>query len=163
MAWTTTGNLKGPSGAQGPTGAAGATGAQGVTGATGAPGQSVTIRGTVANAAALPVASGANFDWGYITADTGHLWVNDSGTAWLDVGNITGPAGPTGSQGTAGSTGPTGPQGTAGTAGATGPTGSQGVRGASWYTGSGAPGTITGSAPGDHYLDVVSGTTYDLT
>src|SRR5215472_11303343 len=43
--------------------------------------------------------------------------------------------------------------------GATGPTG---TRGSLWYTGTGAPGTITGSLPGDMYLDTATGDIYQL-
>jgi hypothetical protein len=66
------------------------------------------------------------------------------------IGNIKGP------------TGPQGPQGNAGTAGAAGSNGTNGARGSLWYTGTGAPGTIAGSLPGDQYLDTASGNVYTL-
>lgn len=180
MAWTTVGNLRGPqgpAGAQGPTGPAGADGAtgpqgpqgltgaqgpqgiQGPQGAAGADGKSVTITGTVANAAALPTGLGASdAGKGWIADDTGHLHVW-SGTAFTDVGLVRGPEGPAGTQGPTGptgATGATGPQGPAGPAGATGPRGSQ------WFTGSGAPGNIAGAAAGDQYLDLSTGDVYTL-
>ena len=65
--------------------------------------------------------------------------------AWTQVANIKGPTGSTGPQGAQG------PQGNPGTAGAAGACGSL------WYTGSGAPGTITGQQTGDLYLDTASG------
>jgi len=155
MAWVTTGaNLKGPPGIQGNPGIQGPAGG---TGTTGPAGQSVTIHGSVANAAALPVPSGANSDWGYITTDTGHLWVNTSGTQFIDVGNITGPPGATGGQGAPGATGATGNTGAAGTTGAAG---NQGARGTGWFVGHGPPGTITGAMTGDQYLNLDDGTVY---
>jgi len=53
----------------------------------------VTIVGSVANAAALPVS--ANVNDGYITQDDGHLHVWD-GIQWNDVGIVRGPTGPEG-------------------------------------------------------------------
>jgi len=183
MAWTTSGTLKGPTGTQGPQGApgtagaqgpagtngsvgpAGPTGTQGVAGpvgAAGVDGKSVTIVGSVANAAALPTTlTTADAGKGYITQDNGHLNVW-SGTVFNDVGLVQGPAGPTGGQGpqgVAGAAGPVGPQGIAGPVGPTGPTGQ---RGTMWFTGAGAPGTVGGSLPGDYYLDSNSGTYYVL-
>lgn len=81
-------------GLAGPTGP---TGAAGPTGPSGPPGSSVSIQGSVANAAALP--GSANTGQGYITVDTGHLWVWN-GSAFIDVGLVRGPNG---------ATGPTGP------------------------------------------------------
>jgi uncharacterized repeat protein (TIGR02543 family) len=81
-------------------------------------GKSVYIKGTVANAAALPM-TGNDPEGGlqpaYITANDGHLHVWN-GTAWTDVGEIRGPEGPQGATGPQGSTGPTGPAGPAGSA-----------------------------------------------
>lgn len=160
MAWTQVGNLKGPTGPQGITGPAGA---------------SVKIKGTVANFAALPSSSNANGD-GYILDDTGHLGVYADGS-WTDVGNVRGPVGPQGVTGPQGNVGPQGPQGTTGLTGSqgnTGPTGNTGAqgttgvagptgpRGSMWYSGSGAPGVISGSQTGDKYLDTATGTVYDL-
>ncbi|GEM_PF-6742672 len=145
----------GPQGIQGnigPIGATGATGPQGIqgpigaTGATGADGTSVTIDGSVANAAALPTTFGpGDAGKGYLTQDDGHLHVW-SGSMWTDVGVIRGPIGPTGAtgpqgiQGVAGPTGATGPQGLQGVQGPVGATGAQGVAGAIGATGVGATG-----------------------
>jgi hypothetical protein len=85
-------------------GATGATGLIGSTGARGADGTSVTIVGSVLNSAALPIRYTGNIGDGYITQDTGNLWIW-TGSAWTDAGNITGP------QGADGATGATGPQG----------------------------------------------------
>lgn len=82
----------GPAGS-GATGPTGPTGALGPVGPTGADGTSVTIVGSVASAANLP--GTANTNDGYITQDTGHLWVWD-GAQWNDVGEIRGPQGPPG-------------------------------------------------------------------
>lgn len=148
---------QGPSGATGTPGAVGATGAQGPTGATGPAGAdgedgtSVTIAGSVANAAALPTDLGpSDAGDGYITQDDGHLHVW-SGTAFTDVGTVRGPEGPTGPAGTSGAVGATGATGSAGSVGpqgATGPTGSAGTPGATGATGAGATGATgaTGSA-----------------
>lgn len=73
-----------------------------VRGPTGPAGTSVTIQGSVANAAALPTGLGpSDAGKGWITNDNGHLHVW-SGTAFTDVGEIRGPAGATGSTGATG-------------------------------------------------------------
>lgn len=155
MGWTSTGgNLRGPAGPQGPQGQQGV---QGPTGPGGADGTSVTIKGNVANASALPSSNNVKGD-GWLTNDDGHLHVW-GGSSFTDVGLIRGPQGPTGAQG---------PQGVQGNTGSTGPQGIQGVpgtagaRGSKWYTGTGAPGSIGGSLPGDYYLDLSDGTVYLL-
>lgn len=56
----------------------------------------------------------------------------------------------------------TGPVGPAGPQGATGATGAQGVRGTAWFTGSGLPGTVSGSLPGDKYVNLDNGDVYTL-
>lgn len=135
----------GASGATGPPGTPGATGPQGVTGPQGpqgAPGSSVQVQGSVSTASNLPTGLGpADAGKGWITSDTGHLWVWD-GTAWVDAGNITGPPGPTGPAGAASTVpGPAGPTGPAGPAGATGPAGPAGAAGPGGATGpQGVPG-----------------------
>ncbi len=181
MAWTTVANLRGPvgppgsQGAPGPAGADGAQGPQGpqglqgVSGATGATGpqgvagkdgKSVAIQGTVAEAAALPTGlTDADAGKGWITDNDGHLHVW-GGSSFTDVGVIRGPAGPTGP---AGATGPAGPQGATGATGAQGVQGPAGARGTKWFSGSGAPGTISGAAVGDFYLDATTGDAYELT
>lgn len=157
MAWGAVGNIRGPQGLQGFAGVGIQSAALNqlgelvltytdtttvnlgrIVGIDGKDGTSVTITGSVANAAALPTGLGtADKGKGYITQDDGHLHVWD-GTQFIDVGNITGPPGP---------------------AGAEGP---QGIRGTAWYTGSGAPGDIPGSRAGDLYLDVDNGNVYVL-
>jgi hypothetical protein len=124
--------LKGDTGAQGPQGIQGLTGPQGLKGDKGDTGDTVSIKGSVANAAALP--AGATLNDMYITQDdgNGHIW---DGNAWINVGQIKGPKGDTGAQGVAGPTGPQGiqgidgPQGPKGDIGLTGPQGIQGVAG----------------------------------
>lgn len=163
MAWTTTGNLRGPQGLPGNIGAAGISVTNGaiqgdgtllltlsnsttvnagvVVGPKGADGTSVTITGSVANAAALPTGLNSTTDVGkgYITQDDGHLHVW-SGTSFTDAGNITGPAG---AQGAPGSVGP---------------------RGSKWFVITGTPnGTNTaGSIAGDMALDESTGDIYQL-
>lgn len=175
MAWQVQGSLlgpTGPSGPSGPTGPAGSIGPTGPTGAKGDDGTSVNIVGSVATSGDLPGAGNTEGD-GYITQDTGHLWVWD-GTQWVDAGVIVGPtgptgpaglAGPTGPTGLAGATGPTGPTGSQGNTGAigpSGPTGPTGIRGNGWYSGVGTPGTVPGSMVGDLYLDTNTGDVYKL-
>jgi hypothetical protein len=139
--WTfdTTGNLTLPAntfsvnyanGTQVPLGATGATGLSGATGPTGPQGVSVTLIGSVANSAALPVSGNAGD--GYITIDSGDLWIwNTVTSSWNDVGQIVGPQGATG----IGATGATGIAGVNGAAGATGLRGSTGANGTNGATG----------------------------
>ena len=130
---STTSGVPGPPGPMGPTGPPGPAGPQGP------PGTSVNIKGTVPTYSSLPTTASPND--GYITADTGHLWVW-SGTTWTDCGKVQGPQGPpgpTGVTGPAGPTGATGATGATGLAGPTGPTGPPGVSGAAGPTGPQGP------------------------
>lgn len=91
----------------------GYTGSRGYTGSTGAngtDGTSVAIVGTVSTSANLPDPYNGEIGDGYITADTGYLWVW-GGSSWTNVGRIVGytgsqgpPNGYTGSRGLDGST-----------------------------------------------------------
>jgi hypothetical protein len=144
--------VPGPQGEQGPKGDAGPAGPKGETGPTGPQGDrgddgtSVTIKGTVADAVALPPS--ANVGDGYITSDDGNLHVWD-GASWIDVGPVRGPVGPTGPAGATGPTGaastvpgpvgPTGPQGPAGPTGPSGPKGDIGNTGPAGPTGPTGP------------------------
>ncbi len=104
----------------------------------GDPGTGVTVRGSVANAAALPTGFGtAQIGYGYLAVDTGNLHVWD-GSTWTNTGPLRGPAGPTGpvgpmgsegAQGLKGDPGVPGPQGAIGQTGTQGPQGIQGVAG----------------------------------
>ena len=133
----------GATGPQGTAGAAGGVGATGATGPAGNDGTSVTIMGSVANAAALPTGLGpSDAGDGYLTNDDGHLHVW-SGSSWTDVGAIRGPVGLTGATGPAGSAGPQGATGAGGPQGATGPAGSAGGVGATGATGPNASTDIT--------------------
>jgi hypothetical protein len=122
----------GPQGESGPQGAAGAEGSQGPQGAKGDTGAGVHVTGSVATAADLP--AGAAEGDAYVVLATGHLHVWD-GAAWIDAGEVRGPAGPTGP------TGPAGPQGLQGVAGPTGPAGADGDDGglAGYQVVTGAP------------------------
>lgn len=113
----------GPQGPAGPEGPAGPQGTQGPAGPQGAAGTGINLKGSVATSSALPATGNTTGD-GYITTDTGHLWVWEGGQ-WVDVGVIVGPAGP---QGPAGPAGPQGIQGAVGPTGATGPTGAVGTQ-----------------------------------
>lgn len=149
--------VAGPIGATGPTGA---TGASGATGPIGPAGSSVTIQGSVANAAALSSVQSPDTGDGWLTNDNGHLHVWD-GSSWSDVGVVRGPAGatgaigPAGAAGAPGSVGPVGATGAtgAGATGATGPAGTagsigaSGARGATGATGAGATGATGVAGP----------------
>jgi hypothetical protein len=132
------------------------------------------MKGTVATSANLPT-SGMQPNDTYTALDTGHAWTWN-GTSWIDIGPIQGPAGPAGAAGPAGSAGTA----TAGTTttlqpGASATVGDSGTpsaaifnfgipRGSQWFQGNGPPpATITGSLPGDFYLDNVSADVYVVT
>ena len=106
---------QGPEGIQGPTGATGATGPQGIQGLRGFPGPqgiqgfigpkgergaTIAIKGSVANAAALPSTGNVDTD-AYMTLNDGHLHIYGNGQ-WNDIGVIKGD---TGIQGPAGAKG----------------------------------------------------------
>jgi len=122
----------------------GYTGSQGYTGSAGVngtDGTSVSIVGTVTSSANLPDPYSGDIGDGYITSDTGNLWIW-SGSSWTEAGRIlgyTGSAGPAG--GYTGSAGAPGPAGFTGSSGA-GFTGSQGASG-SLYVSMGMTGVIT--------------------
>lgn len=142
MAWGMVANIRGPEGAQGVAGADGA---------------GIEIAGSVATYAALPGGLGpGDAGDGYLVEADGLLYIW-TGTAFPSNGNGVEFRGPQGTQGIQGIQGIQGVQGDAGA------TGSTGARGSKWFTGSGAPGTVTGSAVGDFYLDIVDGTVYELT
>ena len=131
---------EGPQGIQGvpgPEGPKGDTGDIGPEGPQGNPGTGVVIKGSVPSSGDLPT-SGASPGDGYITEDTGHLWVWD-GTQWVDAGLIQGPAGPTG---------PTGPKGDKGDPGIQGPQGIQGPTGTQGVQGPSGPGIAAGGTVG---------------
>jgi hypothetical protein len=91
----------------------GSTGARGATGPAGTDGTSVKIVGSVLTPAGLPdpnTYSGLAGD-GYISQDTGHLWVfvTSPSNDWTDVGQIQGPTGEYGATGATGIEGPPGP------------------------------------------------------
>lgn len=183
MAWTQRGSLKGPkgeTGAQGETGPEGPRGPAGVEGARGPEGpagpdgprgprgedgKGITVAGQVATYADLP--SDLTIDdagAAYIVEASGLLYVW-TGTAFPPQGagvQFVGPEGPEGQQGPAGERGPQGAEGPQGQRGVQGADGPAGIRGSKWFTGSGTPGAVTGSAAGDMYLDVSSGTVYEL-
>lgn len=139
MAWTIQGNLKGPKGDPGAAGAAGVAGPAGPAGTDGQPGAGISLQGSV------PAAD----------LDAMHLRPHDAGNAWLAT--------------TAGTVGGVGVQpghlvvwdGT-GWHDAGEIVGPAGPRGSKWFTGSGAPGTLSGEQAGDMYLDMASGDVYEL-
>ena len=140
----------GPRGAQGIQGAQGSQGIQGiqgagVQGAQGIAGKSVSILGSYNSSAELNAAhpTGASGD-AYLVSGLLYVW---NGSAWENVGSITGAqgiqgtqgltgAGVQGAQGAQGSTGIQGAGGTQGVQGIQGAAGSQGLQGSSGFSGS---------------------------
>jgi len=124
---------------QGPKGDTGATGEAGAKGDTGDTGP----RGAGWTTGSGPPSVGGSEEVGdqYFDTTNGDTYTFASGTWQGPTGNIRGPQGNTG---------------------ATGEQGETGVRGSNWYTGSGAPGSIPGMLPGDHYLDLDTGYVYLL-
>jgi hypothetical protein len=115
------------------------------------------VAGTVINSGASvagvgPAGAAASITVG--TTSTGaagsQALVTNTGTQSAAVFNFTIPQGNVGQTGQIGPVGPPGQNGQPGTAGTR------------WFNGVGAPGTITGSAPGDYYLDVNIGDVYVL-
>src|SRR5215468_5039020 len=141
MAWTNIGNIKGPTGATGTTGA---------TGPAGPTGQGYNWKGA----------------WSAATAYVPYDSVSDGGSSYVCIVGNTNQAPPNATYWSVmaqqGATGPTGNTGPAGSTGATGATGPTGTRGSLWYSGSGAPGTITGEIANDLYLDTASGNVYQF-
>ena len=171
MAWVQTGNIRGPQGPQG---------VQGPAGPAGEDGKGISIAGSAATYAALPTGLGAaDVGKGYLVNADGLLYIW-SGTAFPTDGNGVafkgdpGPQGPQGEQGLQGIQGPQGPKGDTGNTGADGaqgpqgaqglqgPAGTNGTNGTRWFTGSGAPGVVSGAVAGDIYLDSTDGTYYVL-
>lgn len=166
MAWQSTGvSLKGPKGDQGERGLQGVQGIQGIPGDPGEDGKGIQISGQVATYAELPSGLQAS-DAGraYLVEADGKLYVW-SGTAFPANGSgadFRGPRGLQGLQGIQGEVGNTGAKGDKGDKGDTGLTGQTGQRGTKWFRGTGAPGTISNSLPGDLYLDQSDGSVYEL-
>ena len=94
-------------GQTGDTGPQGATGAIGNTGATGPQGVSVTLVGSTATNAGLPVTGNPGDGW--IVTDTGDLWFwSTVASQWENIGKIVGPQGGPGPIGASGLQGATG-------------------------------------------------------
>ena len=84
-------------------------GETGDTGPKGADGTSITVKGAVSSASALP--SDAAIGDTYVTSDNGHMWVKTAATGdaqWTDLGEMKGPKGADGTSVTAGTGAPTG-------------------------------------------------------
>ena len=132
----------GPTGPKGDTGARGATGPAGPKGDPGVDGTGFTLLGSVDTTGDLP--NDASAGAAYLVGGVVYVW---SGTAWENVGEIQGPAGPTGATGPKGDTGArgaTGPQGPAGPKGDTGPQGPAGPKGDTGPQGPAGPKGDTG-------------------
>ena len=135
--------IPGPAGPQGPQGIRGPAGPKGDTGPrgpAGVDGTGFTLLGSVDTTDDLPndAAPGA----AYLVGGVVYVW---SGTAWENVGEIQGPAGPKGDAGPAGPKGDTGPKGDAGPAGPKGDTGPKGDPGPEGPQGPTGPKGATGA------------------
>ena len=103
-------------------GARGPSGPVGPKGNTGDQGVSVTLVGSTATSAGLPLTGNAGDGW--IVNDTGNLWFwSTANGQWEDIGQIVGPQGDAGDPGPEGPSGPSGPSGPIGYQGASGPSG----------------------------------------
>ena len=94
---------QGPAGVAGAAGATGPAGQQGVAGPAGPAGTGINILGSIAGNGP-PASPGTDQGDAYIASGNGHIWVW-SGSAWVDAGQIQGPAGPAGAQGNPGTNG----------------------------------------------------------
>lgn len=130
--WQNVGNIQGPEGPQGqpgpqgiqgPLGPIGPDGPQGPVGPQGPEGPPLAIQGTLNNVGELP-GSGSPGD-GYLINGELYVW-NDGTGQWDNVGDLQGPAGPTGADGPTGPQGPVGPVGPQGPVGPAGPAGADG-------------------------------------
>ena len=146
----------GDTGDTGPYGPKGSTGFTGATGASGPAGTSVQIKGSTGSSGFLPATGNTPGD-GWITSDTGRLWVytGPPTNGFVNVGVIVGASGPTGAIGSTGASGFTGATGFTGNSGSTGPIGLTGNIGA---TGVGYRG-LTSVTP----ITIIEGDTQELT
>jgi hypothetical protein len=146
----------GPTGPRGHDGSTGVQGPIGATGVTGAQGVSVTLQGTKALIADLPLTGSAGHAWIVTESNGGDLffWNLTDGT-WDNIGKIVGPQGDPGPQGEVGAsgidgaTGFTGATGLRGFQGLDGATGPQGDPGATGLTGNEGATGATGPAGTD--------------
>lgn len=117
---------------------------------------SIHINGELGSSSELPP-SGSNPGDSWLIG--GHLWVWD-GSMWVDCGGVQGPEGPAGASAyevaVAGGYTGTEAEWLASLKGAAG------TRGSLWFSGDGAPGSLPGVLPGDHYLDRLSGVVYEF-
>lgn len=186
MAWEAAGNIRGPqgpAGPQGPQGPAGPVGPAGLNwkGAWSNSSPYVTNDHVTWGGSSYYATANRNAGQAPPTGTAADPGSDDTavnaGWALLTMQGSTGPQGPQGEQGVqgnpgvAGATGPQGQQGPQGIQGDQGPQGGQGIqgqqgatgqRGSLWFEGTGAPGTIGGSLPGDKYLDLATGDVYTL-
>ncbi len=135
-------------------------GFQGPQGQSGQDGTSVTIKGSVTTETNLPASSDDIGD-GYITQDTGHLWVWD-GSEFNDVGLVRGPQGFQGFPGERGFQGFPGERGFQGFQGNIGAQGYPGTRGSLWGSGTVDPTGGLGKLPHDMYINRSTGDLFEF-
>jgi len=115
-------------------------GPQGETGETGDAGDPGADGRTILSGSGAP-STGTGADGDFYIDTSAHNLYGPKATTWPTGVSLVGPQG---------------------TKGDTGSTGSTGARGAKWFNGTGAPGSVSGSAAGDYYLDTSTGDVYSL-
>jgi hypothetical protein len=135
----------GETGVQGPAGADGAEGPAGATGPQGPAGMGINLKGHVPTVADLP--TGATQGDTYVVDQDGNAYTwSETDAQYIDIGQIVGPQGETGPQGSQGIQGEVGPKGDTGAEGPQGPKGDTGPAGADGVAG---PKGDTGAAGAD--------------
>jgi hypothetical protein len=97
--------------------------------------------------------------WSAATAYAINDAVSSAGSSYIAITGNTNQVPPNANWNLLAQVGSTGP---AGSTGATGSTGAAGTPGTKWFNGTGNPGVVSGSSPGDYYLDTASGNVWVL-
>jgi hypothetical protein len=183
--WSDIGPFQGPVGGTGPQGIpgqTGATGSQGVAGTPGVPGPPGPAGTTIATVTAASFTQSAVNSTVPVTFNTSAgmspgLILYIGGGGYYSVQSVAGNVGTLSNLGYAGNAGsgtviaagvnvggvgPMGQTGPPGAQGSQGPAGVSGTPGTAWWNGTGAPGTVPGSRPGDYYLNTAVGDVYVL-
>jgi hypothetical protein len=131
-------------------GTSGSNGSSGTSGAQGPAGETLTVKGVYPSYSGLTGLTPTNLDT-YIVQDTSHLWIYNpsspsaNGGGWVDMGQIQGPKGDSGTSGSSGSNGSSGTSGSSGGTGSSGSSGTSGSNGTSGTSGSNGTNGSSGS------------------